>query len=258
MKDTPRNPDRVTLEPVFRRYEADPLWGCERVLGNPYYRRELALLAQTAGERPIEHLLDVGAGFGRASSALLATARRVLLLDGSLRMLRQSPGDRDAPARRLRVRGDISRAWPVRPEAFDLAVGLQILNHMPDLTAFFAELRRALVPGGRAILSFGNARSWIEAKERLREGLGRLVRGRNPFSPFLASVEERIRVHGFCRHSPATVFAACRAAGLSVRIAGAAGLASPVRRLAGLDRLTRFPLFRGLSHLVLIECAKPG
>jgi len=64
-------------------------WGRDPVLGNPYYRRELASLVERAGEAPIRTLLDLGAGFGRASAPFRARVERGVLLEGSSWMLGQ-------------------------------------------------------------------------------------------------------------------------------------------------------------------------
>ena len=160
----------------------------------------------------------------------------------------------------MRIRGDIASTWPLKSASCDLVVGLQILNHMPDLAAFFGELRRVLAPGGRALLSMGNSRSWMNVHHRALVALGAVRRARNPLATFGhgLSVAERVRREGFCRHTPGAVLGACRAQGLEARLVGGSGLLSPIRALAWAEAINRTPLLWQVSHLVLLECARPG
>jgi len=244
------------LTPVPDEYEAEGAWRRDLVLSNPYYRRELACAIDRVREPRIQSLLDLGAGFGRASAPLVERSERLILMDGSSRLLggiRLSP---EAASRCLRVRCDIAAGWPLHSESFDLVIGLQIVNHMPDLEAFFSELHRILTPRGQAILCMGNSRSWANASDHLRRMLDALSRGRNPLRTLRKPVLARIKEDGFCRYRPETVFAACRASGLVPRLVGGVGLLSPIQRAAWVERFNRRPFLWNLSHLVLFECTR--
>jgi SAM-dependent methyltransferase len=49
------------------------------------------------------------------------------------------------------LEGDVT-ALPVDDDAFDAALCVQVLEYVPDTAAALAELRRALVPGGRLVV----------------------------------------------------------------------------------------------------------
>lgn len=246
--------------PACAWYESTGAWGRDPVLANPYYRRELACLVERAGGSPIRILLDLGAGFGRASAPFRARVERAVLLEGSSWMLGQIRLSSEEARRCLRVRGDIAATWPIRSASADLIVGLQILNHMPDLSAFFGELRRVLAPGGRALLSMGNSRSWMNVHHRVLVALQAVRGARNPLATLGLGlpVAERVRREGFCRHTPQAVLRACRAQGMEAGLVGGSGLLSPIRALAWVEAFNRIPLFWQLSHLVLLECARAG
>jgi demethylmenaquinone methyltransferase/2-methoxy-6-polyprenyl-1,4-benzoquinol methylase len=99
-----------------------------------HLRRGLAV-----AERPVERVLDVGGGTGRAARALGAPER--IVVDPARGMLRQAP-------RTLgRLQADATRL-PLREDSVDAAVTVDALHHMPDHAAVASELFRVLRPGG--------------------------------------------------------------------------------------------------------------
>ncbi|MFB6174006.1 MAG: class I SAM-dependent methyltransferase [Halobacteriales archaeon] len=89
--------------------------------------------------RPVERVLDVGGGTGRAASAL--GDRERVVLDLSRQMLRRVPTGIG------RVLAD-ARSLPVRPGAADAVLVVDALHHLPDVPAVLAEAARVLRPGG--------------------------------------------------------------------------------------------------------------
>jgi ubiquinone/menaquinone biosynthesis C-methylase UbiE len=87
--------------------------------------------------------LDLGAGTGAATRALLAAgARRVVAVDSAIAMLRYDAGGRP-PA----VAGD-ALALPFANAAFDATVAAFSLNHLADPAAGLREAARVTRPGG--------------------------------------------------------------------------------------------------------------
>jgi SAM-dependent methyltransferase len=88
------------------------------------------------------HVLDLGAGTGVASDALISADAQVIAADVAYGMLRHN-----APSRPPAVCADAARL-PFRAGSFDHVVAAFVLNHVPDLVAALAEQARVVRPGG--------------------------------------------------------------------------------------------------------------
>ena len=110
-------------------------------------------------------VLDVGCG-DRPYDALLAAAREVVGFD--------VPGNPHAD-----LHGSID-AIPVEDASFDVALCLQVLEHVPDPAAAVRELHRIVRPGGRVLLTTHGVYPYHPNPEDLwrwtHEGLERLFR----------------------------------------------------------------------------------
>ncbi|AUX09600.1 demethylmenaquinone methyltransferase/2-methoxy-6-polyprenyl-1,4-benzoquinol methylase [Halalkaliarchaeum desulfuricum] len=95
-------------------------------------------------DRPIDRVLDVGGGTGRAIAPIRGPER--VVADASGGMLRRIT-DLDIQA----VRSD-ARRLPFRDAAFDAAVLVDALHHVPDRPAVLREVRRVLAPGGAFVI----------------------------------------------------------------------------------------------------------
>jgi len=123
---------------------AGDLWFFERVA--PVYdylmpgadAAALAAGLDRAG-RPVERVLDVGGGTGRASRALDVPDRTVVDASGSM-LARVPPGIG-------RVRGD-ARRLPVADGAVDAVLVVDAYHHLPEPVRVAAEAARVLAPGG--------------------------------------------------------------------------------------------------------------
>lgn len=96
-------------------------------------------------ERPIERLVDLGGGTGRAAIALDVSER--IVLDAAAGMLRRARG-RGLDA----VRGDATRL-PLAENSVDAVVVVDALHHMYDWPAVFESVSRVLAPGGVFVVS---------------------------------------------------------------------------------------------------------
>lgn len=106
---------------------------------------------------PGERVLDLGAGAGRHSFALLRRGADVVALDYSMAEMEsvrdmfaamREAGEVPRDARALAVRGDAYRL-PFPDASFDKVIAAEVLEHLPDDARAFAELERVLKPGGR-------------------------------------------------------------------------------------------------------------
>lgn len=117
-------------------------------LGSGRYHRRRAL--QLAGLRPGMALLDVATGTGLMAAAavgIVGPSGRVVGLDPSGGMLRELRKRVAVP-----VVQSVGQELPFRDEQFDLVSMGYALRHVPDLEVAFAEYRRVLKRGGRALI----------------------------------------------------------------------------------------------------------
>ncbi len=98
----------------------------------------------TLAEGPVETLLDVGGGTGRASRAL--DVPRPVVVDAARGMLREARGHGLAT-----VQGDAARL-PVADESVDAVLVVDALHHMGDVDGVIAAAERAVRPGGVLVI----------------------------------------------------------------------------------------------------------
>jgi len=117
-------------------------------------------------------VLDLGCGHGRHARPLAAAGHRVVGVDLSRRLLTIGRAESLASRDSIRIgwlEGAAS-ALPFRESAFDSALCIAVLHHIPspeDRKEALVELRRVLRPGGTAFLSV-----WSVDDPNLREILG--------------------------------------------------------------------------------------
>lgn len=95
--------------------------------------------------RPIDRLVDVGGGSGRASAAITGPERTVI--DISRPMLQRARTRRALAV----VRGDAGRL-PVSNDAVDAVMIVDAFHHLPAQTAALKEAARVIAPGGVLVI----------------------------------------------------------------------------------------------------------
>ncbi|MFC7070704.1 class I SAM-dependent methyltransferase [Halobaculum lipolyticum] len=96
--------------------------------------------------RPVEHVVDLGGGTGRAARTLGGLGLDATVFDYSAGMLRRARAAGVAG-----VRADASRL-PLRDGAVDAVVVTDALHHFPDVPGALAEAARVLAPGGVVVV----------------------------------------------------------------------------------------------------------
>lgn len=122
-------------------HDANPLPALEE----PHVRAALE------GVRGLD-VVDLGCGTGRHTAWLADAGARVTALDFSDGMLERARRKVSAGAVRFLIH-DLHEPLPFGDASFDAVVSGLVLEHLRDLRAFFAEVRRVLRRSGRAVVS---------------------------------------------------------------------------------------------------------
>jgi SAM-dependent methyltransferase len=143
----------VTTDAQRRFYERGAHEHLQPRDGDWYAARLAGALAAGAGLRPEDRVLEVGAGFGRFTFALLERCAEVVALDLSQRALATLEAARDArgiaPRRCVTRCADVSTLDPgPGDERFARIAGFFILHHLPDPADAIRRLAGLLAPGG--------------------------------------------------------------------------------------------------------------
>lgn len=140
----------------------------------PPAERETLLDGLARANRPVDHVLDVGGGSGRAAVTLGDAIRNVTVVDLSRGMLSRARG-RGLPC----VQAD-ARHLPVASESVDAVTIVDALHHMPTQRTVLDEVSRVLAPGGVLVVREfdpetlpGRATEFVEE----RFGMGSLFTG---------------------------------------------------------------------------------
>lgn len=165
------------------RWFFDRIAGMYDVVTPPAARRSLETGLSMA-DGPVERLLDVGGGTGRAARALDVPER--VVVDASAGMLRRVPAGLDPV---LASATDL----PVSAGAVDVVVIVDALHHLPDHDRVLAEADRALRPGGVLVVREFDRGTLRGRVLEAAEHLGRLG------STFLTAdgIRDRLEAAGF-------------------------------------------------------------
>ncbi|WP_433790438.1 class I SAM-dependent methyltransferase [Actinoplanes sp. CA-252034] len=111
-----------------------------------------ARIAELAGDHPVRDVLDIGAGTGTGTFALLrrfpeATVTAIDTSDEMLRHLHESATRHDVADRVRPLRADLDEAWPAIGHA-DLVWASSSMHHMADPDRVLRDIHATLRPGG--------------------------------------------------------------------------------------------------------------
>jgi len=120
----------------------------------------LRLMHLRAYDQAVKHasgrdVLDVGCNTGYGTIRFAPVAGRVVGVDVSPRAI-EAARDRATDGRPEFIQTS-GFDLPFPAETFDLVTSFQVLEHVPDATAFLRELARVVRPGGTVILATPNA-----------------------------------------------------------------------------------------------------
>ena len=119
---------------------------------NPLLALEGPAVRAAVGEVRGLNVLDLGCGTGRHALSLAAAGATVVGVDFSEGMLDEARRKPGAGAVRFVVH-DLHLPLPFGDGEFDRVVSGLVLEHLRELEGFFAEARRVLRRGGRAVVS---------------------------------------------------------------------------------------------------------
>lgn len=122
-----------------------------------HYDAELRVLDDHLPTVPEQRVLDVGTGRGRFGVHLARRGCRVAAVDKNPEMI----GYARESARRAGVEdrfdvqpGDATDLSRFPDASFDVVLCMELFDHLPDLGAALAEMRRVLAPGGRFAFTY--------------------------------------------------------------------------------------------------------
>jgi malonyl-CoA O-methyltransferase len=119
---------------------------------NPLPPLEEPVVRAALGDVRGKTVLDLGCGTGRHALWLAGEGAAVTAVDFSAGMLEEARRKAGAEGVRFVVH-DLHEPLPFDDGSFDVVVSGLVLEHLRELDAFFAEARRVLRAGGRAVVS---------------------------------------------------------------------------------------------------------
>lgn len=264
----PAADERRRFEAFYRRkwHGHDGLWGEQYppdqvVYATAVYERRNAEILSAAGSA-LGTTLDLGCGVGDVALLLAPHARRVTAIDVSFENARRAHANlAERKVENAAVLQGGAEHLPFADGAFGLVVLADVIEHVPDVGACLAEIRRVLLPGGRVIcvtpirttLRAWRTVDWVLRKLARPRGTGPLHEGHpDVFERFLSTGDLRgallaaglrpVRMRRVCFYpAPETAGAFGALAGCVYRRVGA-------RRFGRLAAGT-IGLFQALEHM---------
>jgi ubiquinone/menaquinone biosynthesis C-methylase UbiE len=109
-------------------------------------------------------IVDVGCGYGRLADCYLGRFQQVIMVDGSMSLLRQAFEQTRGKA--TCIASDVAHL-PLRTACCDAALMIRVFHHIQDSQACLSELHRILCSAGKLIFSYRNKSNALRAMQRL-------------------------------------------------------------------------------------------
>lgn len=122
---------------------------------------------------PGHRIIDVGCGYGRLSDCYMGRFQQVIMLDGSVSLLRQAIVNTGGNA--IYIAADATHL-PFRTASFDAVLMIRVFHHIPESRTCLSELHRILCNDGRFVFSYRNKRNMLRVIQWLI--------GKEPENPF--------------------------------------------------------------------------
>ena len=166
-----------------------------------YIRDRLGQRFDRTGDEPSPfqglQLLDIGCGGGLVAEPMARLGFAVTGVDAAGKSLNIAKAHAAASSLAIDYRAATAEALAASGERFDVVLALEVIEHVAELEAFFAAIRRLVRPGGAVIISTINrtAKSLALAKIGAEYLLRWVPRGTHDWKKFLRPSETA----GYCR-----------------------------------------------------------
>lgn len=147
-------------------------------------------------------IIDVGCGYGRLADCYMGRFQHVIMVDGSMSLLRQAYEKTGGQA--ICIASDVTHL-PFRTASFDAVLMIRVFHHIEDSRACLSELHRLLCNDGRFVFSYCNKQNALRV---IRWLLG--AHSGNPFTPKPAGVGSTL-----ISHHPMAVYGLLHESGFS-------------------------------------------
>jgi 2-polyprenyl-6-hydroxyphenyl methylase / 3-demethylubiquinone-9 3-methyltransferase len=179
------------MRPLHRMNPARVAWIAERLGEAPPPLAGGACPGLDPGARGAGALLDIGCGAGLAAESFARLGYRVTGLDAAGEAIEVARAHAASAGLRITYRSGAPEDLVAEDARFPVITALEVIEHVPDPTAFLSTIARLLTPGGRLFLSTLNRtpQSFVAAKIGAEYLLRWLPVGTHDWRKFISPTE---------------------------------------------------------------------